>query len=201
MVITQLDPISVIFTTAEDQLQPILAKMHAGQQLTVEAWDRELKNKLADGKLETIDNQIDPTTGTLKLRAVFGNSNGKLYPSQFVNARLLVEQKQNVTLLANSAIQRNSQGTYVWLVKPDQTVTVRPITVGTTEGDESEITSGLAPGDTVVTVGVDRLEEGGKVNAQVPGEKPAAGSEAAASRVAAPRDGKQDGGRSHKAAS
>ena len=130
LVITQLDPISVIFTTAEDQLPPILAKMHAGQQLTVEAWDRELKNKLADGKLETIDNQIDPTTGTLKLRAVFGNTNGKLFPSQFVNARLLVEQKQNVTLLANSAIQRNSQGTYVWLVNPDQTVTVRPITVG-----------------------------------------------------------------------
>ncbi len=172
VVITQLDPISVIFTTAEDQLPPILEKMHAGQQLTVEAWDRELKNKLADGKLETIDNQIDPTTGTLKLRAVFANSNSKLFPSQFVNARLLVEQKQNITLLPNAAIQRNSQGTYVWLVNPDQTVAVRPITVGTTEGDQSEITSGLEPGDTVVTVGVDRLEEGGKVNAQVPGEKP-----------------------------
>jgi multidrug efflux system membrane fusion protein len=175
VVITQLDPISVIFTTAEDQLQPILTKMHAGQQLTVEAWDRELKNKLADGNLETIDNQIDPTTGTLKLRAVFGNTNGRLYPSQFVNARLLVEQKQNITLLANSAIQRNSQGTYVWLVQPDQTVTVRPITVGTTEGDQSEITSGLEPGDMVVTVGVDRLEEGGKVAAEVPGEKPREG--------------------------
>ncbi len=98
--ITQLDPISVIFTIAEDQLPPILEKMHAGQQLPVEAWDRELKNKLADGKLETIDNQIDPTTGTLKLRAVFANANGKLFPSQFVNARLLVQQKQNVTLLA-----------------------------------------------------------------------------------------------------
>lgn len=176
LVITQLDPISVIFTTAEDQLQPILAKMHAGQELQVEAWDRELKNKLADGKLETIDNQIDQTTGTLKLRAVFANSNGKLYPSQFVNARLLVEQKQNITLLANSAIQRNAQGTYVWLVSPDQTVAVRPVTVGTTEGDESEIVSGLAPGDTVVTVGVDRLEEGGKVNAQVPGENPRGGA-------------------------
>src|SRR6202042_1871515 len=175
VVITQLDPISVIFTTAEDQLPPILAKMHAGQQLSVEAWDRELKNKLADGKLETIDNQIDPTTGTLKLRAVFANSNGKLFPSQFVNARLLVEQKQNITLLANSAIQRNSQGTYVWMGNPYQTVTVRPMTVGTTEGDQSEITSGLQPGDSVVVVGVDRLEEGGKVNAQVPGEKPANG--------------------------
>jgi multidrug efflux system membrane fusion protein len=170
LVITQLDPISVIFTTAEDQLPPILQRMHAGQQLMVEAWDRENKNKLAEGKLETIDNQIDPTTGTLKLRAVFTNTQGALYPSQFVNARLLVQQKENITLLANSGIQRNVQGTYVWLVKPDQTVTVRQITVGTTEGDVSEITAGLEPGDAVVTVGVDRLEEGGKVNAQIPGE-------------------------------
>jgi multidrug efflux system membrane fusion protein len=192
VVITQLDPISVIFTTAEDQLPPILDKMHAGQTLQVEAWDRELRNKLADGKLETIDNQIDQTTGTLKLRAVFANTNGKLFPSQFVNARLLVEQKQNITLLANSAIQRNSQGTYVWLVNPDQTVAVRPVTVGTTEGDQSEITSGLEPGDTVVTVGVDRLEEGGKVNAQIPGENPPNGKP----------DGRAPGGhRSHKAAS
>jgi multidrug efflux system membrane fusion protein len=170
VVITQLDPISVIFTTAEDQLPPILTKMRAGQQLMVEAWDRELKNKLAEGKLETIDNQIDPTTGTLKLRAVFANSNGKLFPSQFVNARLLLEQKQNITLLPNNAIQRNSQGTYVWLVNPDQTVAVRPVTLGTTEGEQSEITAGLEPGDAVVTVGVDRLEEGGKVNAQIAGE-------------------------------
>jgi multidrug efflux system membrane fusion protein len=192
VVITQLDPISVIFTTAEDQLPPILEKMHAGQTLQVEAWDRELRNKLADGKLETIDNQIDQTTGTLKLRAVFANSNGKLFPSQFVNARLLVEQKQNITLLANSAIQRNSQGTYVWLVNPDQTVGVHPVTVGTTEGDQSEITSGLEPGDTVVTVGVDRLEEGGKVNAQIPGENPRNGK---------PGGGAPGGRRSRKAAS
>jgi len=198
VVITQLDPISVIFTIAEDQLPPIIAKMHAGQQLTVEAWDRENKNKLAEGKLETIDNQIDPTTGTLKLRAVFANEAGKLYPSQFVNARLLVEQKQHVTLLANSGIQRNSQGTYVWLVNPDQTVNVRPVTVGTTEGDESEITAGLEPGDAIVTVGVDRLEEGGKVNAQVPGEKAANGRRGSGKLGSAIKPG---GGRSHKSAS
>jgi multidrug efflux system membrane fusion protein len=206
VVITQLDPISVIFTIAEDQLPPIIAKMHAGQQLMVEAWDRELKNKLAEGKLETIDNQIDPTTGTLKLRAVFANEAGKLYPSQFVNARLLVEQKQHITLLANSGIQRNSQGPYVWLVNPDQTVNVRPINVGTTEGDESEVTSGLAPGDAVVTVGVDRLEEGGKVNAQVPGDKPAGkrgGGQPGSGKPdgGQPGSGKPGGGRSHKAAS
>jgi multidrug efflux system membrane fusion protein len=199
VVITQIDPISVIFTTAEDQLPPILAKMRDGQELTVEAWDRELKNKLADGKLETIDNQIDPTTGTLKLRAVFANGNAKLFPSQFVNARLLVEQKQNATLLPNNAIQRNSQGTYVWLINPDQTVNVRSITVGTTEGDQSEIISGLAPGDKVVTVGVDRLEEGGKVNAQAPGEIPGVGGHAGG------RDGRHKdmpgGGHPHKSAS
>src|SRR5580658_9383358 len=175
VVITQIDPISVIFTVGEDQLPPIIAKMHAGQQLTVEAWDRENQAKLADGKLETTDNQIDPTTGTLKLRAVFANAEGKLFPNQFVNARLLVQQKPNVTLLPNNAIQRNSQGTYVWLVGPDRIVNVRSITVGTTEGDQSEIIAGLAPGDTVVTVGVDRLEEGGKVSPEVPGEKPGAG--------------------------
>jgi multidrug efflux system membrane fusion protein len=197
VVITQLDPISVIFTTAEDQLPPILNKMHAGQELMVEAWDRELKNKLAEGKLETIDNQIDPTTGTLKLRAVFANSNGKLFPSQFVNARLLLEQKQNITLLPNNAIQRNSQGTYVWLVNPDQTVGVRNVTLGTTEGDQSEITSGLEPGDAVVTVGVDRLEEGGKVNAQIAGES-RRGGKAAADSEGKGGSQRKGSGRSHK---
>jgi multidrug efflux system membrane fusion protein len=139
----------------------------------------------------------------LKLRAVFANEAGKLYPSQFVNARLLVEQKQHITLLANSGIQRNSQGTYVWLVNPDQTVTVRPVTVGTTEGDESEITAGLAPGDAVVTVGVDRLEEGGRVNAQIPGEKAIVGKRGSGKTGidGKPGDAKPGGGRSHKAAS
>src|SRR5580704_14455055 len=101
LVITQLDPISVIFTTAEDQLQPVLKQSRGGRQLAVEAWDRDLKNRLATGKLETIDNQIDPSTGTLRLRASFGNKDGKLYPSQFVNARLLVQEKSGVVLVPN----------------------------------------------------------------------------------------------------
>lgn len=184
VVITQLDPISVIFTVGEDQLPPILERMRGGEELPVEAWDRELKNKLADGKLETIDNQIDPTTGTLKLRAVFANPDNKLFPSQFVNARLLVQQKQNVTLLPNNAVQRNSQGTYVWTVDDDRTVSVHPITVGTTEGDFSEITSGIEPGNTVVTVGVDRLEEGGKVNVQLADEQPKSGKRGGAGKAA-----------------
>jgi multidrug efflux system membrane fusion protein len=170
VVITQLDPISVIFTIAEDQLPQVQAKMHAGAQLHVEAWDRENKNKLADGVLATIDNQIDPTTGTLRLRANFENKADKLFPSQFVNARLLVEEKSGIVVLPNAAIQRNSATTYVWLVKPDQTVTVRQVSVGVTEGDQTEMTSGVAAGDEVVTVGVDRLVEGSRVNPQIPGE-------------------------------
>jgi membrane fusion protein, multidrug efflux system len=175
VVITQLDPISVIFTIAEDQLPAVQDKMHAGAQLGVEAWDREVKNKLAQGKLETIDNQIDPTTGTLRLRANFENKAGKLFPSQFVNARLLVEQRTGVVLVPNEAIQRNSQSTYVWLVKPDQTVTIRQVATGVTEGNQTEILSGLQAGDELVTVGVDRLIEGSRVNAQVPGEAPRGG--------------------------
>ena len=175
LVITQLDPISVIFTIAEDQLPPVLDKMHAGAQLHVEAWDREVKNRLGQGTLETIDNQIDPTTGTLRLRALFENKAGKLFPSQFVNARLLVEEKSGIVVLPNAAIQRNTNSTYVWLIRPDGTVTVRPVTLGTTEGDQTEIKSGVEANDAVVTVGVDRLVDGGRVNAQVPGEAPIGG--------------------------
>jgi membrane fusion protein, multidrug efflux system len=163
IVITQIQPISVIFTVGEDQLPPILQKMRAGQTLTVDAWDRELKNKLASGSLSTLDNQIDQTTGTLKFRATFMNENRALFPNQFVNARLLQQQKTGVTLLPSAAIQRNTNNTYVYLIKPDNTVTVRNITIGTTEGDQSEITSGLDPGDKAVMTGVDKLQEGSKV--------------------------------------
>ena len=172
LVITQVQPISVIFTIAEDQLPPVFKKMRAGQRLLVEAWDRELKNKITQGSLATHDNQIDQTTGTLKLRAVFDNKDDALFPNQFVNARLLVERKTGVTLVPNAAVQRNSQSTYVWMVKPDQTVTVRQITLGVTEGDQTEIAAGLTPGDVVVTDGVDKLQEGSKVNTSAPGERP-----------------------------
>ena len=138
--------------------------------MQVEAWDRDLRNRLGQGVLETIDNQIDPTTGTLRLRASFENKAGKLFPSQFVNARLLVEEKTGVILIQNAAVQRNSSTTYVWLVKPDNTVTVRPVTLGVTEGDNTQVLSGLDAGDMLVMVGVDRLTEGARVNAQVPGE-------------------------------
>jgi multidrug efflux system membrane fusion protein len=173
LVITQMDPISAIFTISEDQLQVVLKKMAAGQKLEVDAYSRDAKTKLAQGSLTTLDNQIDPATGTLKLRATFENPKGTLFPNQFVNARLLVEEKHGVTLVPTAAVQRNSQATYVYVVKADSTVTVRPIAIGTTEGDDSEVTSGLAPGEVVVMTGVDKLEEGTKVNAQIPGANPA----------------------------
>jgi multidrug efflux system membrane fusion protein len=166
VVITQIEPISVIFTLAEDQLPAIMQRMHAGARLRVDAYDRDMTTKIAQGWLETIDNQIDPTTGTVKLRANFDNRDGALFPNQFVNAKLLVEMKSGVTLIPTAAVQRNSQQTYVFLVKPDSTVTVRTIAIGTTEGDESEVTSGLAPGDVAVMTGVDRLQEGTKVRFQ-----------------------------------
>ncbi len=167
MVITQIEPISVIFTISEDQLPPVVKRFRGGERLRVDAYDRDLKKRLSQGTLMTMDNQIDQTTGTLKLRATFDNKDDALFPNQFVNVRLLVEEKHGVTLAPTAAIQRNSQRTFVYLVKPDQTVTVRNVTLGTTEGDEAEIVSGLVPGDVVVTTGVDKLQEGTKVNAQI----------------------------------
>ena len=167
VVITQLQPISVIFTIAEDQLPPVLQKMRAGAELSVEAWDRELKTKLAVGSLMTTDNEIDQSTGTLKLRAQFDNADHALFPGQFVNARLKVEQKSGVTVAPLAAIQRGAQSAFVYLIQPDRTVTVRAVTLGTADGDRTEIVSGLTPGDTVVTDGVDKLQEGSKVSESV----------------------------------
>ncbi len=163
LVIAQIQPISVIFTVAEDQLPAILQKWRGGVHLEVDAFDRTLTNVLAKGTLGTIDNQIDQSTGTLKLRAMFDNKNNALFPNQFVNARLLVEEKRGVVLLPTAAIQRNTNMTYVYLVKPDSTVTVRAITVGTTDNGQAEITSGLQPEDEVVMTGVDKLTEGAKI--------------------------------------
>jgi multidrug efflux system membrane fusion protein len=187
LVITQIQPISVIFTVAEDQLPPIVQKVRAGQKLPVDAWDRDLKNKLASGTLSTLDNQIDQTTGTLKLRAIFNNDNRGLFPNQFVNARLLVQEKHGVTLIPSAAIQRNTQSTYVYLVKPDSTVATQTIQLGTTEGDQSEVTSGLEPGAVVVLSGVDKLEEGSKVTAhEANGSGQAAGQPASPSPAQTP---------------
>jgi multidrug efflux system membrane fusion protein len=176
LVITQIQPISVIFTIAEDQLPLVLQKMRAGERLRVDAYDREMKAKIAQGWVTTLDNQIDQTTGTVKIRATFDNQDNVLFPNQFINARLLVEEKHGVTLVHAAAVQRNSQTTYIFLVKPDSTVTVHPITIGITEGDDSEVTLGLAPGDVVVMTGVDKLQEGSKVRVQMYGERTQGGS-------------------------
>lgn len=175
VVLTQIQPISVIFTIAEDQLPVVLQKWQHGQKFGVDAFDRAMTQKISSGTLTTIDNQIDQTTGTLKIRATFSNSANELFPNQFVNARLLVQEKTGVTLLPVAAIQRNSLNTYVYLVKPDSTVTVRQVTIGTTEGGQTEVTSGLKPDDAVVMTGVDKLQEGSKVVVHFADEKPASG--------------------------
>ena len=175
VVITQIDPISVLFTVAEDQLPQVLDKMRAKEMLEVDAYDRDMKSKIAQGTLATVDNQIDQTTGTIRLRGVFPNANGALFPNQFVNARLLVQEKRNVVLLPSAALQRTSNSVFVYLVKPDSTVTVRNVAVGVSEGDNSEITSGLTAGDVIVMTGADRLREGSRVEVQINGQQPSGG--------------------------
>jgi multidrug efflux system membrane fusion protein len=177
VVIAQIEPMSVIFSISEDDLPAVLQKMRGGVVLRAEAWDRDFKRKLATGVLKTIDNEIDPNTGTVKLRADFENRDSALFPNQFVNVRLLVEEKHNVDLLASAAVQMSANSNYVYLVKPDSTVTVRQITQGTVEGDDTEVTSGLNPGDTVVMTGIDKLAEGSKVLAHVSSESHESGPE------------------------
>jgi len=168
VIITQLQPIAVIFTIPEDSLPSVLAKFRSGQHLTVAAFNREQTKMLATGHLLTIDNQIDPTTGTIKLKAVFPNTDNSLFPSQFVNARLLLDIKRGTTVVPVAAIQRGSQGTFVYVVKADQTAEVRPVKVGPSEADSVSIDDGVSPGELVVVEGADRLREGVKV--ELPGQ-------------------------------
>jgi len=163
VVITQLQPISVIFSIPEDSLPQVLGKLKGGAPMTVEAYDREQKKKLATGHLVTVDNQIDPNTGTVKFKAEFPNRGNELFPSQFVNARLLVEVKREAVVVPASAIQRGPQGAFVYVVKADSTVAVRPVTVGETQAGEAAITAGLEAGESVVVDGAERLRDGSKV--------------------------------------
>ena len=141
----------------------MLAKLKAGERLPVEAYNREQSKKLATGVLLTIDNQIDTSTGTVRLKAEFANKDHELFPNQFVNARLLLDTKRGTTVVPTAAIQRSPQATFVYLVKADQTVTVQPVHLGPAEGDNTAIDEGLSPGDLVVVEGVERLREGSKV--------------------------------------
>jgi len=163
VVITELQPITVIFSLPEDNLSQVLGKLRSGTRLTVEAYDREQTQKLATGTLLTVDNQIDPNTGTVKLKATFPNTNNELFPNQFVNARLIIDVKHDALIVPAPAIQRGPQGMFAYVVKTDQTAALRPVTVGITQEGNSSITSGLSVGELVVVDGADRLRDGSKV--------------------------------------
>ncbi len=163
VVITQLDPISVVFATPEDDLPRIATRLNSGAKMQVTALDRANVNQLAVGTLTTYDSQVDVTTGTIKMRATFDNPNGALFPQQFVNVRLLVDTLKGVTLAPNAAVQIGPSGNFVYLLNDDGTVSKRDVVSGPTDGKVTTITKGLAPGDKVVIDGVDRLRDGSKV--------------------------------------
>jgi multidrug efflux system membrane fusion protein len=168
-VITQIDPMSVVFTIPQDSLPKVLQRLAAGDRPSVDAWDRDQKTLLAKGTLLSADNQIDVTTGTVKLKAQFGNPQGFMFPNQFVNVRMVVDTLKGVIVVPSAAIQRGNQGTVVYVVKDDNTVTLRPVTTGPTEGQLTAVTQGLQAGERVITDGVDRIREGAKVEVTEPG--------------------------------
>jgi membrane fusion protein, multidrug efflux system len=174
VVITELQPITAIFPVPEDNVTKIMQRMHDGATLVAEAYDRTNSAKLADGKVLTLDNQIDLTTGTVKLRALFDNKDNSLFPNQFVNIQLLVEDLKNQIVMPNAAVHRGAPDgvttTFVYLVNPNGTVSVRPVTLGVVDGEHVAVTAGLTPGNIVVTEGGDRLRDGATV--QLPGVEP-----------------------------
>ena len=175
VVVTQLQPISVIFTLPEDNLPEVMKRVRAGAVLPVTAYDRTGATELASGKLDTVDNQIDTTTGTVKMRAIFDNDQLALFPNQFVNVKLLVNTLHDADIVPNSAVQRGAPGTFVYIVKPEKTVAVQKVKLGPSDGQRIAILSGLEPGESVVTDGADRLRDGAKVTiAQAVQPNPAA---------------------------
>lgn len=190
LVITQLQPITVVFTIPEDNLPPVLEKLKAGERLPVDAFDREHKERLAGGSLLTVDNQIDPTTGTVRLKAVFSNEQHELFPNQFVNARLLLDTKRGVTIVPSVSVQRGPQGAFVYIVKRDQagehTVEVRPVDVGVTHAEDASIEKGVVPEELVVVDGTEKLREGTKVEVRAQTTPPSAGSPATSGALNGP---------------
>jgi len=186
VVITQLQPIAIIFTLPQDQLPQVMARMRQGTPLLVEAYDRDNTAKIATGKLLTIDNQIDTTTGTYKLKAVFDNSKNELFPNQFVNVHLLVDTRKNVVLAPTTAIVRGAQGTYVFVVGSDSKVKIHNVTLAETTGNITGIASGLNPGDVVVTDGQDKLQDGSKVETRQGNGAPPNPNKSAASSANSP---------------
>jgi multidrug efflux system membrane fusion protein len=194
VVITQIQPISVIFAVPEDNLPQIAARLKGGATLPVTAFDRANVKQLATGTLTTFDNQIDTTTGTFKLRASFANDDNALFPNQFVNARLLVDTLSGAVVVPNAAVQLGPNGNFVYVVKDDDTVTVRNIKIGPAAADRTAVSSGLAVGEKVVIDGADRLREGAKVavrNGPAPGAAQAPGADQPSSPPAAGGSGAQ----------
>ena len=196
VVVTQIKPISVVFTLPEDEIPPLLQRMHGGATLPVTAWDRSNTHQLASGTLQSIDSQIDTTTGTIRLKSLFANDDERLYPQQFVNVVLLLDTLHGATLIPQAGVQRGAPGTYVYVVNADQTVNVRQVTVGPGDANNVTITAGLKPGDTVVVDGADRLKDGAKVLArqggaarQGAGAAAGAGSDARTPAAGEPRRG------------
>jgi len=163
VVVTQMQPMSVLFTVPEDSLGDILQRLRAGQKLSVDAYDRSLSNKIATGVLSNADNEIDPTTGTLKLRALFDNSKYELFPSQFVNVRLLLDTLHDAIVVPGAAMQQGASGSYVYVVTENSTAKMRSVKTGPSSGDLISVTSGLQPGETVVVDGADQLRDGARV--------------------------------------
>ncbi len=182
--VTELSPMSVVFTVPEDNIPQIMGRLSQGAVLEVDAWDRSQSNKLASGKLATVDNQVDTTTGTVKFRAIFDNTDLKLFPQQFVNIRLLVDTLQNQTVVPVAAIQRGASGTYVFIVNADKTVNQRSVKLGVQDGNNVAILDGLKPGDTVVVDGADRLRDGSEVAIPAAGQQKIAQPSGAASDAA-----------------
>lgn len=193
-IVTQMQPMSVLFTVPEDSVGSILDHLHRGERLTVLAFDRSLTNQIATGTLSNSDNQIDTTTGTLKLRAMFDNDKFELFPNQFVNARLILETLHDQIVVPAAALQNGSQGSYVYLVKPDSTVSMRPVVTGPTAGEVVAVSKGLESGQTVVVDGADQLRDGAKV--QLPGTAPAGSAPEQHHRQRPGGGGSSSGGRS-----
>ena len=163
VVITQLQPVAVLFTIPQDSVPAVLKRMAQGGRIPVEAWDREQKAKLAEGFLAAADNQVDPSTGTVKLKARFTNQDGALFANQFVNVRMTINRLHDVVLIPSAAVQRGAQGLFVYVVQADHTVAERPVTLGPAQGQRASVSEGLKAGEVVVTDGMDRLRPGASV--------------------------------------
>ncbi len=189
---TELQPISVLFSLPEDSIHDILQQVNAGQKLIATAYDRSMTTKLSNGTLSNVDNQIDQTTGMVKMRAMFDNTDLKLFPAQFVNIRLLLNTLHNQIYVPAAAIQHGAQGTYVYVVDKDRTANMRTVTTGPTDGDKVAITSGVKPGETVVVDGTDRLKDDQTV--LLPGDKAPAPGTSSDAKTSTERKGKNGSG-------